>query len=589
MDVPNNERTGSEKVEHMSGESTNREPGKGASFLQQPQQREQLLAAMALLLGPDTDYAKRMHASQRLAKVGPSILPLLLSTLQAAPEIAIPPWPWWPPQYEQISRLLAQLSQCAHLSLEELLHTPSLAQPPGPVLWTSVVEAAGLLPHVEHEPLLRQALQAPWWTVRYAAAMAIANRATHFTLCSDTREALYQVQHCDSELPVRLVASCALLRCGESSGLELLIQILQAAVPLEIRKATLFILATELPTSLAPEQQQHLNILLIQALQDANPQSALHAARALRNLATSSTLPELERLLTHTCMHTRLAVLVALEELSCRKTIRYAIQRQHIAKHIAPLLRAPEPEIRHQACSTLASLGGEYATATIGTILLDVLHPAHLEAIEALRLLPEVLHPPILIRVTRWLLHVLNQLSEVPQICALDALSYLLWQARIQHKRMARHMITQALAESGSIFQLLTSASAWVRRRAVELLSLLEAQIDAQRLLLLEMLHHDTDSSVRACIAYTLGQAVAHWAIPDLLLALLDCDEHVAEIALNALGDLPRRDDTLITCVLKELAAYQLPIWSLQERRRLAHTARVWLKKRQQMQRQTFS
>ncbi|MEO7019222.1 MAG: hypothetical protein ABI234_03625 [Ktedonobacteraceae bacterium] len=574
----------SQKAESMSGESVNRESGRGASSLQQPQQQEQLLAAMALLLGPETDYAKRMRASQRLAKAGPDILPLLLSTLQVAPEIATPPWPWWPPQYEQVSRLLVQLSQCAHLSLEELLHVPSLAQPPGPVLWTSVVEAAGLLPHAEHEPLLREALQAPWWTVRYAAAMAIANRATHFALGPDTREALYQLQHCDSELPVRLVASCALLRCGESSGLELLIQILQAAVPLEVRKATLFILATELPTSLAPEQKQHLNVLLLQALQDTNHQSALHAARALRSLATSSTLPELERLLTDTRMHTRLAALAALEELASRKTMRYAIQQQHISKRITSLLHAPELEIRRQACYTLAALGGEYATATIGTILLDVLHPAHLEAIEALRLLPEVLRPPVLTRVMRWLLHALAQPPEMVQVCALDSLSYLLWQARLQHRRTALHIITQALVESGSIFQLLASASSWVRQRTVELLSLLNAQIDEQRPTLLEMLHHDIDSGVRACIAYTLGQASAVWAIPDLLLALLDCDEHVAETALNALGTLPLRDDALITSALKELAAYQLPIGSLQERRPLAHAARVWLKKRNKAQ-----
>ncbi len=94
------------------------------------------------------------------------------------------------------------------------------------------------------------------------------------------------------------------------------------------------------------------------------------------------------------------------------------------------------------------------------------------------------------------------------------------------------------------------------------------------------MLHHDIDSGVRACIAYTLGQAAALWAIPDLLQALLDCDEYVAETALNALGAMPLLDDALIISALKELGAYQLPIWSLQERRHLAHTARVWLKKR---------
>ncbi len=586
--MPKDGNEDSQKAETMAGDGVNREAGRGASSLQQPQQREHVLAAIALLLGPDTDYAKRTRAAQHLAKAGSDILPLLLRTLHTAPAIVTPPWPWWPPQYEQISRLLVQLCQHAHLSLEQVLHAPGLTQPPGPVLWTSVVEAAGLLPHAEYEPLLREALQAPWWTVRYAATMAIANRATHLALRPDTREALYQLQHSDSELPVRLVASCALLRCGESNGLDLLIQILQAPVPLEVRKATLFILATELPVSLAPEQKQRLSILLLQVLQDEDQQSAQHAARALRSLATSSTLPELERLLADPRVPTRLAVLSALEEVASRKTMRYAIQQQQISKRIAFLLRAPEPEIRRQACYTLAALGGEYATATIGTILLDVLHPAHLEAIEALRLLPEVLRPAVLAREIRWLLHILDQPSEMAQACALDSLSYLLWQARVQRKYAAVRIITQELVGSGSIFQLLANASAWVRQRAVELLGLLNAQLNEQRATLLEMLHHDPDSSVRACIAYTLGQASALWAIPALLLALLDHDEHVAEAALNALGSLPTRDDALLTYALKELAAYQLPIWSLQERRQLAHTARVWLKKRHKTRHSPF-
>lgn len=563
----------------MSGESVNQEPGRGAFSLQQPQQREQMLAAIALLLGPGTTYAKRMCASQHLAQAGPEILPLLISTLQVAPEIAASPWPWWPPQYEQISRLLVQLSQSAHLSLEELLRMPGAAQLPGPVLWTSVIEAARLLPHAEHEPLLREALQAPWWTVRYAATMAIANRATHFVLGSETRETLSRLQHYDRELPVRLVASCALLRCGESSGLELLIQILQTAVPLEVRKAALFILATELPTSLTAEQKRHLNMLLLQALQDENPQSALHAARALRNLATTSTLPELERLLMDARMQTRLAALAALEELASRKTMRYAMKQQHLAQRIASLLRTSEPEIRRQACSTLASLGGEYATAALGTILLDGAHPAHLEAIEALRFLPEVLRPPILTRVMRWLCYVLMQRSEVAQVCALDSLRYLLQQARIQHRRMALHLMAQTVADGEGLGPLLTSASTWVRQRAVEVLGLLDTQLHEQRSLLLAMLHHDTDSNVRACIAYTLGQVAASWAVPDLLLALLDIDEQVAETALNALGALPWRDNALIISALKEVASYHLPLWKLQERRHLAHCARVWLKK----------
>src|SRR5437879_1476132 len=120
----------SQKAESMSGDSTNREPG-GADLHQT--QLEQILAAIVLLLGPDTDYYKRVRAAQRLARFGADVLPLLLQTLHTHPEIVTPAWPWWPPQYEQVGRLLIQLSQDARLSLTDLLHFAHLPQPPGPV------------------------------------------------------------------------------------------------------------------------------------------------------------------------------------------------------------------------------------------------------------------------------------------------------------------------------------------------------------------------------------------------------------------------------------------------------------------------
>src|ERR1700739_4197600 len=132
----------SQKAETMPGESTNREPGGASSSLQQPQ-KEQILAAIVLLLGPDTDYHKRLCASRRLATAGAAVHPFLLKTLHTHPEIVTPTWPWWPPQYEQIGRLLIQLSQNARLSLEDLLHAAYLTPPPGPVLWTSIIEAMG--------------------------------------------------------------------------------------------------------------------------------------------------------------------------------------------------------------------------------------------------------------------------------------------------------------------------------------------------------------------------------------------------------------------------------------------------------------
>jgi HEAT repeat protein len=564
----------------MPGESTNQEPGNISSSVQHPEEQEPILAAIALLLGPDTSYQRRQRAAHRLAKVGSETLPLLLRALQAHPEITTPSWPWWPPQYEQLSRLLIQLSQHARLSLEDLLRYSPLPQAPGPVLWTSVIEAAGLLPHMEYEPLLLEALQAPWWTVRYAAAMAIAKRATYTTLCSETHQALHECQYFDSETPVRLVASCALLRCADESGLEALIRFLKPEVSNAFRKAALFILATELPTSLAPEQKRDLAALLFKALQDDDLQIALHAARALRAVATPEDLPELNKLLKSPCPYACLATLTALEELASRKTMRCAIQQQFIPQQIATLLRTQEPEIRRQACYTLATIGGEYTTAVLGTIILNIQHPAHLEAIEALRLLPDVRQPRVLSRIISWLLHSLVQPGEMAQVCALDSLSYLIWHARLQRRHKVLNIIVQEMEQSGVSFQLLASPSSWVRQRTVELFSLLDSQLYNQRATLLEMLHHDIDSGVRACIAYTLGQSTAVWAIPDLLLALLDCDEYVAETALNALGALPLLDDALITCAIKELAAYRLPIPVLQEHPHLTQVARAWLKKR---------
>jgi HEAT repeat protein len=397
------------------------------------------------------------------------------------------------------------------------------------------------------------------------------------------RQALYQCQQTDTEIPVRLVASCALLRCGDSSGLDVLAQFLATSNAPEVRKAAIFALAIELPVPLTPQQKQHLSELLLRALQDADQQIALHAARALRSVASAATLPELNRLLDHPRASLCLATLTAIEELASRKTMRYAIQQQLIPQRIASLLRAREPEIRRQACYTLATLGGEYAAAVLGTIVLDDLHPAHLEAIEALRLLPEVQRPAILSQVMRWLLHALTQPIEMVEVCALDSLSYVIWQARARHRRAVLCTISKELQQSESIFQLLSSASAWVRQRTVELLSLLDSQIYNQRVTLLEMLHHDIDAGVRTCIAYTLGQVSALWAIPDLLQALLDSDEYVAETALNALGTMPLLDNALLIYAVKELAAYHLPSWTLHERKHLIHAARAWLKKREKI------
>src|SRR5436190_14100305 len=152
--------------------------------------QEKILAALALLLGPETDYHIRVRATRRLARQGPPLLPLLLATLNNYPEITSPPWPWWPPQYAHCSRLLVHLCQEAQIQLEDLLQHPVVSQPVGPVLWTSIIEGAELLPDARYEALLDKGLAAPWNTTRYAAAMALANLGGKRPLLETTLEAL---------------------------------------------------------------------------------------------------------------------------------------------------------------------------------------------------------------------------------------------------------------------------------------------------------------------------------------------------------------------------------------------------------------
>jgi HEAT repeat protein len=566
----------------MSNADANQEPGNASSPLHCSQQREQILAAIILLLGSETGYRKRLQAAQFLADSGPTVLPLLLRMLHHSPAITMPIWPWWPPQYEQVGRLLLQLSQAARISLADLLQVPSLSQPPGPVLWTGVMEAIRLVPHAEYEPLVLAGLEAPWWTVRYAAATAVATRAGHLSPGQQVRQALSRRQHSDPETPVRLAASCALLRCADGSGLDMLIQFLEQPVPPEVRKAATFLLATELIAPPGAPLRHRLQRPLLQALQDSDPQVTLYAARALCSIADTGTLPALEPLLDHPCTHVRLATLTALEELAGRKTMRHAMQRRLLAQRIASFLHTPESEVRRQSCYTLATLGGEYAAAVLGTTVQDDLHPAHLEAIEALRLLPEVHCTPVLAQVTRWLLHALGRTGELARVCALDSLSYIVWQAHTRQRSLVLRTIGTELGHSGCVLHLLTCASARVRQRTVELLTRLGSAEEVPRATLLTMLHSDCDSGVRSSIARMLGQTGALWALPDLLAATQDCDEQVAEAVLGALGALPLFDDTLLICAFKELAAYHLPPGSLCTGHRQIHMARAWLKRRAQ-------
>src|SRR5579859_3283058 len=166
--------------------------------------QENILAALALLLGPETDYSLRTRAARRLARQGPSLLPLLLTTLNNCPEITSPPWPWWPPQYEHCSRLLLQLCQGAQIQLVALLQHLLVSQSVGPVLWTSIIEAAGLTPHARYEGLLRQGLAAPWNTTRYAAVMALADLTVKHALLEETVLALRACQCEEEPISIRL-------------------------------------------------------------------------------------------------------------------------------------------------------------------------------------------------------------------------------------------------------------------------------------------------------------------------------------------------------------------------------------------------
>src|SRR5262249_8844805 len=174
-----------------------------------------------------------------------------------------------------ISYLLSQLSRSAQVPLETLLQYPTMSQPPGPVLWTGVIEAADSHSHAGHELLLREGLRAPWTTVRYAAAMALARLAGTVSLLEQTLEMLHAQLWAEESVSVQLAASYALLLQGDSRSIETLTRLLQCDVSAEARKAATFVLATAFQSQgphpvLSPGQSERLSRLLIAALQDQN-------------------------------------------------------------------------------------------------------------------------------------------------------------------------------------------------------------------------------------------------------------------------------------------------------------------------------
>jgi HEAT repeat protein len=517
--------------------------------------QERTLKALMLLLGPETDYEMRLQAARRLARQGTAMLPLLLHTLSHYPEITSPAWPAWPPQYEHCGRLLLHLCQQAHLPLENILQHAILTQPIGPVLWISVIEAVDVLPAAAHETLLHDGLQTEWETTRYSAAMSLANLAGTMPLQEETLVTLRTCQHPHETLPVRLAASYALLRCEDTSGIEMLIRLLTENVPDEVRKATVFVLASEPPTHLSPQQQNQLSQLLLHALTEEQHDIRQYAARALGGIAVPSTPHLLHPLLTATATpSTQVAALLALEEMAKRNDIRSAMRRHILASDILPLLRSTHHEVRQQASYTLASIGGPFVMAALGTALFLHEQRGHVEAIEGLRLVHGVLRTPTCTHAVQWLLSTLRSSQEKIQVTALDSLAYLVWRTRTQRHKTANVALCSAILEDGMPMQLLASSSAWVRQRAIELLCMLDNQPPILHKQLIHLLHTDGDSGVRACIAYILGQVHADWAIPHLLHTLLDIDTQVAITALHALGELATPENAIVMYSIQELA-----------------------------------
>ena len=551
--------------EHMNSEP----PFAAKESLRRVNRRESVLGALALLLGTETEETNRIRAVRRLARAGmdETNLLLLLRAMSEHPEITSPPWPCEPPQYASCGRLLYLLSRNLRLPLDAFLTHPALAQPVGPVLWAAMIEAVSLMPafiqRSEYEPLLRAALLAPWVTVRYSAAMALANLARKVRLSAETVRTLRREE--TEALPVLIAASCALLRMQEEHGLDMLLRLLEQDTLPEGRRAAAFVLTMEQPVPIAQGQRERLARQLLLALHDPDEQVAQHAAHALSAYGSEEMLAQLCSLLDtqqSTPAHSKVAALLALEEMMSSAALREIMQRGRLmATTIVPLLQCETPEVRQQASYTLATIGGSYAATVLGAIISDAASPAYLDAIEGLRLLHGALSLPRRPHVVRWLLSCLQTADEQARISALDSLAYLAWQARGQHRALLAY--SKQIAQDDTLEHLLISESAWVRQRTLELVGLLHCQRPTLYRQVLHCLRHDTDSGVRACAAYVISQLAPHWAtsstfspIPDLILALTDPDVYVAETALNTLALLTSNDHPFVVYALKEITAH---------------------------------
>lgn len=519
--------------------------------------KENQQAALALLLGPETETHLRIRAMRRLARRGLAVFPLVLTTLNNYPEITTPAWPWWPPQYKYSSRLLSHLAQKAQIALADLLAHPVLTQPAGPVLWISVIEAISFIEGEHDEALLQKSLETPWETVRYAAAMALATRPHYEPLSQQTLQSLQRHLSESEALPVRLTAAYALLTNGkEREGINVLLEAISPGMTDEVKKAAAFILATELPCKLTRDQHEHLTGYLFQLLQDKNIEIAQLAAHALNKIAEHSMLFMLYKILSTSTAQHQIIVLGTLEEMAQHQTMRLALQQQGLLTPLLPYVQSNFAEVRRQASYTLAAYGGDYVVAALGSVLLQKQHPGRLEVIESLRHLHNIHKAPIRTTVARWLLQLLHTQSNEIKIAVLDSLMHILWQARLRKQKQAWNELCIEILQEDIILELLVIPNPWVRQQTVDLLRMLGQHVASLQLIqqqLINLLCTDKDSGVRASVAYTCGQLKMLHALPELLHALLDEDENVAITAMNALCQMTKHEHTLVCAALKEL------------------------------------
>ncbi len=384
--------------------------------------------------------------------------------------------------------------------------------------------------------------------------------------------------------PVRLAVSYALLSCNEHCGLAELLSLTLLHVPCEVRKAAVFILATDLPCQLTLSQREQLAARLLELLLDPDIELAHEAAHAFSKVVEPVFLPALYKLLETSDTQRQFIILTVLEEIAHKRHIRDLMRQHSLPTRLVALMKADDQMLRRQACYTLATCGGEYVAAVFGTIVLNNEHPGHTEAIESLRQLHGVLRAPLRANVVRWLLRALSLANEETCVTAVDTLTHLLWQALTHGYKQAWQEMSNEIIENGIVIALLQQESSRVRQHVIELLVTLDNYLATNiqlRTLLKSFLSTDTDSGVRACIAYVCGQTGAHWAIPDLIHTLLDPDEQVARTALSALTQITSPDDTLTISVISELA--HLYNGKSRSANTLAYEAWIIMQKRQKI------